>query len=127
MIAEIAEPPSPTIVAVPQAQHSGTYVAPAARVPMNVTGKVQLHIPVAALDGVNPLNTMSATVEISRDNGQTWLPLARFTWQGNTKAVRAGWPSGGPAIRVPDDLRDALVRTTITSGSLTYGVEVTEV
>lgn len=122
------------------AARTGTFTSAPYRVSDTLRGKVQIVLNVAAAQRTRNTRSCTATVELLR--GAQWMPICRFTWTGNTKAVRAGWPTEGPAVRIPthDPLLDPQTGTQVgevavlpgkdirvsVTGGLTYAIDITE-
>lgn len=82
-----------------QSRRSGLFLSPAWQVPEDAEGKLQIHLDIEATDRRNETLAVECVVDASRDGVTGWSEVVRFTWNGQEKRIREGFPTTGPAVR----------------------------
>ena len=83
-----------------QARRTGLFTSSGVQVPANASGKYQVSFDIQAADRTDAGLSLSVQVQVSDDGATNWRESFGFTWNGNTKGFKSGWPTTGPAIRV---------------------------
>lgn len=88
-------------------QRTGEHVTPAWTTDRGDRGKAQLSLEVFGFDRRDPSARVAVELEASQD-GKEWVSAGGFTAAGTDKQPREGFPSTGPAMRIPlrDEHRD---------------------
>lgn len=126
-----------------EARRPGKFTSRPYTVATDFRGKLQVCLKVSASDRSVRARQCQAEVQILKPGAADWQPVCAFTWQGNSKGVKAGWPTEGPAVRIAshDPLLDprtgqrvgdtpflpgAQVRVVADSPDLTYAIDIDE-
>jgi hypothetical protein len=107
-------------------EHQGTWVSQSANVNRSGMWKVQF-VSIPTVQYEDPSYSLDYSLEISQDNGLTWTPWYRVTWQGGPAVGRDGTVNPPPWLLV--DLTPAVGYrgriVGIVPKAMTFGIDFT--